>query len=188
MLVSNHYVGSGRTGISVLAAEGARGLSHRAIDRRAEVPPGTAWNYFRSRSALIGALVERIEERLTPDPDEHHQLSRQPPDKELFKAYMYDLLDRLLAAPEVTLALFELRLEGNRRQDVADVLGAWRRNAYQSGVDFNAAAGLPGGADEVAMLHYVIDGLVLDSLTAPIDAHRNPHDTIHALVERLLPT
>ncbi len=174
-------------GISVLAAEGARGLSHRAVDRRAEVPQGTASNYFRSRSALIDALVERIEERLTPDPDTHHQLSTRAPDRQLFEAYMCDIVDRLLAAPEVTLALFELRLEGTRRQDVADVLSGWRRATYRSSVEFNAAAGLPGGAEEVAMFHYAIDGLVLDVLTGPIDVDRDPHRTIHTLVERLLP-
>ena len=55
-------------GLSVLAREGARGLTHRAVDHEAGVPTGTASNYFRSRDALIAALVERIGQRLAPDP------------------------------------------------------------------------------------------------------------------------
>ncbi|MDJ0311823.1 TetR/AcrR family transcriptional regulator [Arthrobacter sp. H35-D1] len=174
-------------GILVLAAEGARGLSHRAVDRRASVPQGTTSNYFRSRSALIRALVARIEERLMPDPDAHRELGGQLPDRKLFEAYMRDIVDRLLASPEVTIALFELRLEGTRRHEVADVISAWRRAGFASAVEFNVAAGLPGGAEEIALFHYAMDGLVFDALTTPMDADRDPYSSIHTLVERLLP-
>lgn len=54
-------------GLEVLAAHGARGLTHRAVDRAAGVPLGTASNYFATRDALIAGLVERIGERLAPE-------------------------------------------------------------------------------------------------------------------------
>ena len=51
-------------GIRVLADEGARGLTHRAVDAAAGTPRGTASNYFPSRDELIAALtavgVEKI--------------------------------------------------------------------------------------------------------------------------------
>lgn len=51
-------------GLTVLAREGSRGLTHRAVDIAAQVPTGTTSNYFRSRDVLIEGLVERIGERL----------------------------------------------------------------------------------------------------------------------------
>src|SRR5207248_5829218 len=42
----------------VLAEEGSRGLTHRAVDAAASVPPGTTSRYFRSREALLAAVVE----------------------------------------------------------------------------------------------------------------------------------
>ncbi|WP_434811039.1 TetR/AcrR family transcriptional regulator [Microbacterium sp. bgisy189] len=174
-------------GLRVLATEGARGLTHRAVDAAADVPKGTASNYFASRDALIDALVTRIGERLTPDPAVHAALAERSPDRALFADYTRDIVRRLLAAPDVTLALIELRLEAARRPAVAERLGAWFRAGFAADVAFNAAAGLPGGADEIALLHYAIDGLVLDALTVRIDPDRDIEAAADALVERLLP-
>ena len=48
------------TALDVLADEGMRGLTHRAVDRRAGLPPGTTSAYFRTRAALLTALVFRL--------------------------------------------------------------------------------------------------------------------------------
>lgn len=55
--------------LDCLGNNGSRALTHRAVDRQAQVPPGTTGNYFPSRSALLRGLVERIFERLSPDPE-----------------------------------------------------------------------------------------------------------------------
>lgn len=46
--------------IAELAATGSRGLTHRAIDRRLELPAGSTSYYFRTRDALIEAADERL--------------------------------------------------------------------------------------------------------------------------------
>ncbi|WP_051297782.1 TetR/AcrR family transcriptional regulator [Brevibacterium album] len=46
--------------IAVLAEGGARALTHKAVDAHAGLPAGSASYHFRSRSALVGAVVERI--------------------------------------------------------------------------------------------------------------------------------
>ncbi|MFF3088069.1 TetR/AcrR family transcriptional regulator [Streptomyces nojiriensis] len=46
--------------LDVLADEGMRGLTHRAVDRRAVMPPGTTSAYYRTRAALLTALVTRL--------------------------------------------------------------------------------------------------------------------------------
>lgn len=48
--------------IEVLAAVGARGLTHRAVDAAAGLPPGSCSYYFRSREALLIAAAHRIAE------------------------------------------------------------------------------------------------------------------------------
>ncbi|OBG38857.1 TetR/AcrR family transcriptional regulator [Mycobacterium sp. E3198] len=48
--------------IHLLAQDGAKGLSHLKVDRRARVPDGTTSFYFRTRSSLLRAVAERLAE------------------------------------------------------------------------------------------------------------------------------
>src|SRR5262249_26557192 len=48
--------------IATLARDGMRGLTHRAVDRAAGLPEGSASYYFRTRQALLKATVERLAE------------------------------------------------------------------------------------------------------------------------------
>lgn len=173
-------------GLAVLASEGARGLTHRAVDVRAGVPAGTASNYFRSREALISGLFTRIGERLAPDPAVLARLADRPPSAELFADYIRDIVRRLSAEREVTLALFELRLEAARRPELRDTVGDWLRANFAGDVAFNAGAGLPGGPAEIALFHYAVDGLLLDRLTTSIDAGTPTDEVVDRLVAGLL--
>ena len=47
--------------MTVLARHGLRGLTHRAVDAEAGLPGGSTSNCFRSRSALLTAIVARLE-------------------------------------------------------------------------------------------------------------------------------
>ncbi|MBX6750054.1 MAG: TetR family transcriptional regulator [Micromonosporaceae bacterium] len=173
-------------GLRVLAATGARGLTHRAVDAEAGVPVGTTSNYFRSRDALLGALSERIMERFAPDDRVLAELGAREPSLELFTDYVRYIVERTTRQPELTRALIELRLEAVRRPGLARILGDTLRRGYRADVAFHAASGLPGGAFEVALLHYAIDGLLLDLLTTSIDAGFDPDEVVSALVTRLV--
>jgi AcrR family transcriptional regulator len=174
-------------GIAVLAREGSRGLTHRAIDDEAHVPTGTTSNYFRSRQALVAGLFQRIGERLAPTPEDLAQRASQTPSPALFADYLRDIVRRLVAEREVTLALFELRLEAARRPELAAALQEWQRAGFEGDVAFNEAAGLPGGRAEIALFHYAIEGLVFDRLTSSIDPATPTDDVVDALVAGLLP-
>lgn len=174
-------------GISVLAREGARGLTHRAIDDEADVPKGTTSNYFRSRDALVAGLFERIGQRLAPTPEDLALRADQPPSRALFAEYLRDIVRRLTSEPDVTRALFELRLDSSRRPDLAAVLAPWLRAGFDADVAFNESMGLPGGRREVALFHYAIDGLLFDQLTTPIDPEIPVGEVVDALVAGLLP-
>lgn len=174
-------------GLAVLAESGARGLTHRAVDGAAGVPVGTATNYFRSRSALLQGLVERIGERLAPTEQFIEERAGREPNRALFAEYLGDLVGRLLANRDVTIALFELRLESIRRPEVAEVLIGFRRSGFAMDVAFNEHAGLPGTAREIALFHYAVEGLILDRLTGPLMPEDPVDGIIRDLVEGLLP-
>lgn len=174
-------------GIAVLAREGSRGLTHRAIDAEADVPVGTTSNYFRSRQLLVAGIFDRIGTRLAPTPEDLELRSAASPSRELFADYIRDIVRRLLGQREVTLALFELRLETARHPELAESLSEWQRAGFDGDVAFNEAAGLPGGRREVALFHYAIEGLIFDRLTSPIDPGTPTDDVVDALVAGLLP-
>src|SRR5689334_15216803 len=59
--------------VSVVAADGLRGLTHRAVDATAHLPAGSTSNAFRSRAALLDAVLAHILAT------EREQLVRLPP-------------------------------------------------------------------------------------------------------------
>lgn len=174
-------------GLRVLARDGARGLTHRSVDAESSSPVGTASNYFRTRDALFAALVERIGERLTPDPTVRDSLAARTPDRALFADYTRDIVARLTRERDVALALFELRLEAARRPEIREVMGAWLRTGFEGDVAFTRSAGLPGGPREIALFHYAIDGLLLDRLTVSLDPATPTDQVVDDLVAGLLP-
>lgn len=173
-------------GLRVLAQHGARGLTHRAVDREANVPPGTTANYFRRRSTLLGALGERIFERFAPSPEVFERASALEPTLDQAVAYIEAIIERTTRSPELTLALFELRLEAARHPELQQVLSALLERNYASDVAFHTQARLPGGALEVALLHYAVDGLLLDLLTASINGRQQVQHAADQLVRRIL--
>ena len=46
--------------LTVVADKGMKGLTHRAVDAAAQFPEGTTSNYYRSRAALVEAVLERL--------------------------------------------------------------------------------------------------------------------------------
>ncbi len=172
-------------GLAVLASDGARGLTHRSVDRAAGVAVGTASNYFSSRDALFGALGERIYERLTPTDD---PLAAAEPTHETLLGYLRDIWRRLHTNRELALALIELRLEASRRPGLAQSMRETLARNFRSDVEFNRSRALPGDEREILLLHLAIDGLALDQLTVSVGVEAAEVDGVLAdLVSRLVP-
>ncbi|MBM2614895.1 TetR family transcriptional regulator [Actinoplanes sp. LDG1-06] len=165
-------------GLRVLARAGARGLTHRAVDQEAGVPVGTTSNYFRSRDALLSGLAERIFARMAPSADELEPLREQAD-------FLRDIVRRTTREPDLMRALFELRLEGARRPELGRLLAGTLHRSYAEDVAFHASTGLPGGAFEIALLHYALDGLLFDLLSTSIGADVDPNEVIEAFANRL---
>ncbi|MEX0173365.1 TetR/AcrR family transcriptional regulator [Streptomyces sp. LMG1-1-1.1] len=174
--------------IEVLADEGARGLTFRAVDARAGVPTGTSSNYFHDRDQLLSQVGDRIFVRLTPAPGAVETAMEPAPSRGLVLELMRWIARRLAAERTCYLGLFELRLEAVRRPELRTQLTKVLRSDLDENIRGHLAAGMPGDADTVRLLYFALTGLLLDHFTVP-DLHgdRDLDDLIETVVARIVP-
>ncbi|GLY67564.1 TetR/AcrR family transcriptional regulator [Amycolatopsis taiwanensis] len=149
--------------IDVLARDGARGLTFRAVDAEAGVPKGTASNYFANRDDLLNQAAARIHLRVAVDPAEGTE--RDP--AALLTQFMHLLLHRISDDRAGWLALLELRLEATRRPELRDTLTKTLRDNLNANVEGRRAGNLPGDDLTTVLLYYAMTGLILEHLTLP---------------------
>lgn len=153
--------------IDVLAQEGARGLTFRAVDARAGVPVGTASNYFSSRDDLFMQTGARIHSRMTPDPAQVEQALRPAPSRELVAELMHWLVRRMTDDRTGYLAMLELRLEATRRPGLRTRLTGTIRTSFEESAAFHRDAGLPGDHSAFLVLYLAMTGVLLEHFTLP---------------------
>ncbi len=107
--------------LTVLAEQGARGLTHRAVDQAAGLPQGSTSNVFRSRAALLEGALERHAEldlaAAGPAPEDEPALP--PISREQAVAPITAAVEPVIARRELNVARFELLLESTRRSRAA---------------------------------------------------------------------
>ncbi|MEV0397684.1 TetR/AcrR family transcriptional regulator [Polymorphospora rubra] len=174
--------------IEVLARDGSRGLTLRAVDTQAAVPTGTASNYFTNRADLLAQVMRRTRERLTPDPAALADTMTAPPSRDLAVTLMREIVERMRRDRSSHLALLELRLEATRRPELHAELTRFLAADLAANIDFHVDAGLPGDRRAVVLLYLAMFGLIVEDLTVPgLLAPHRPDTLIEDLVTRLLP-
>lgn len=175
--------------IEVLAREGSRGLTLRAVDAEAGVPGGTASNYFSNRAELLRQILARTHERLTPDPTELASTMQAPPSRALVVTLLHQLVGRMRADRSSHLAMLELRLEATRRPELQADLTRTFSVILEDNIGWHLEAGLPGDRTTVVLLYLATLGLIVDDLTVPELLSPHPFDDLLTeLVARTLPT
>ncbi|MCP2337630.1 TetR/AcrR family transcriptional regulator [Actinomadura rupiterrae] len=173
--------------IEVLAREGARGLTFRAVDTEAGVPPGTASNYFANRDDLFTQIGGRIYDRLLPDEATMARSREGTQDEARYAELMHEVVDRVSSFNSGYLALLELRLESTRRPELRDVLTERIRTDIDANIAHQEASDLPGDATTVLLLYMALNWLILERLTLPgIFSEEEAHDLVDAAVRRIL--
>ncbi|MEU6878082.1 TetR family transcriptional regulator [Streptomyces sp. NPDC046712] len=174
--------------IEVLADEGARGLTFRAVDARAGVPTGTSSNYFTDRDQLLSQVGDRIFVRLTPEPGSVDTALRPEPSRQLVVELMRWLARRMAAERTCYLGLFELRLEATRRPELRTQLTKVLRADLDDNIRLHVESGMPGDADTVRLLYFALTGLLFDHFTVPgLHDERELDDLIETVVSRIVP-
>lgn len=153
--------------IEVLAREGSRGLTLRAVDTQAEVPKGTTTNYFANRAELLAQVMTRIQERLTPEESQLADTMSEKPSVELVATLLKQLLGRMRADRSSWLALMELRLEATRRPELHAGLARFFSVQLDANISFHLDGGLPGDRTGVVLMYLAMTGLIVDDLTVP---------------------
>ncbi|WP_371749936.1 TetR family transcriptional regulator [Streptomyces sp. NBC_01283] len=153
--------------IEVLAREGSRGLTLRAVDTQAEVPKGTTTNYFANRAELLAQVMTRIQERLTPEESQLADTMSEKASAELVATLLKQLLGRMRADRSSWLALMELRLEATRRPELHAELTRFFTAQLDGNISFHLDAGLPGDRTAVILMYLAMVGLIVDDLTVP---------------------
>jgi DNA-binding transcriptional regulator YbjK len=161
--------------LHVVADGGLRGLTHRAVDRRAGLPEGTCSAYLRTRQALQHALAEHVAGTLADDVRSlAEELRGCPGDRERVVAATRSLFSRWLAERDLLVAKLELSLQATRDPHLASVLLASRTSltAVVAGIDGRREPGGDGTGGEATSaraetLVGAFDGILMAALLKP---------------------
>lgn len=159
--------------LRVLAAEGLKGLTHRAVDRRAGVPEGSTSAYWRTRQALQLALTEYVAGTLLADVDamaerlRAHGRSQEERVEEALELFL-----RWLGQRELLVARLELTMAASRDDDLAALLVDHRARLAQIVEEMMRSAGKEHCAARAETLVASYDGLLLAALLRPARERR----------------
>lgn len=169
--------------LGVLAAQGMRGLTHRAVDAAAVLPAGSTSYYFRSRAALVAGCVDRLLaldlEREVPD------VAAVPPER-LPDALAAVAVSMATTGRSRTLARYELTLAATREPDLRAALVAGGDTIRRLGAEVLAAAGVPDAGRRAEELAAVLEGMVLTSLLRGPEDPQALAGRVRGVVGRLL--
>ncbi|MEV6864816.1 TetR family transcriptional regulator [Streptosporangium subroseum] len=159
--------------IDLLAASGVHGVTHRAVEKEAGLPTGTASNYFRSREALLVAAAERVIELHLADMDQAAE--HQPAGG----ADLVEMLTESLLAAATTLrhrylAIFELQLEAVRRPALAAALAGLQEVAVRFTAEYHDQLGLKISREKVPALITLYGSALFALVSAPAGSVTRP--------------
>jgi AcrR family transcriptional regulator len=183
--------------IHLVATRGLRGLTHRAVDTEAGLPPGSTSYYLRTRAALLTACVNRMLERdlaAAPGPAAGSPAGTPPglpAGMDLEELLVAMVLNLARERPDDLIARYELSLEASRQPELrAAIIQGGRRLREVLGA-LLAQLGI-ANAEEVAWpVAAMMDGLLYDRVagagsTLPPEAYEGAvRSTLKALLDGL---
>lgn len=152
--------------VKLLAREGARAVTHRAVAREAGTTHGAPRYYFATRDELLDEALRQIADRQVhaveallrePSPADPHARATR------LAAFVAGTVtdDR-----DATIARYELFLEAARRPRLRPALEAWG-DAYEELFAAELTAGARDPATEAELLLNLLNGLLLRQVAAP---------------------
>ena len=159
--------------VQLLGAEGVRALTHARIDERAGLPPGSTSNWFRTRRALLGGVVDWIAE--------HERADFDPAALPTISG-IDDLISGWCAMIELqtgpfgvrTRARYALFLELSGDPELGEPLRRQRHEFERWTERIVIAVGIPDPEPATRALMALSDGLLLHRLTVDPDLDLRP--------------
>lgn len=153
---------------TVLAREGSRGFTHRAVDREAGVAEGSCSAYWRTRQALMSAVAAVVSARISHDVATIAERVPENPPHDVSEALVLELFDHWLKEPTVLLARLELTLMSARDSDLAVAMSTTRGNLesmVEAALTRTGSTEAEGdAATDASTLVAAMDGILLNAL------------------------
>jgi DNA-binding transcriptional regulator YbjK len=153
--------------ITVLGSQGIRQLTHRAVDAEAGLPAGSASNYFKTREALVNAMIVRFADRERASWEALAGMVTPRSPEELAAALAAYV--RRAVGPDrvVTLARYGVFLESALRPDSRAQLTESAREIRRWGAEWLRSIGAADPELACELLLDAVDGLILHHLAYP---------------------
>ncbi|WP_229229823.1 TetR/AcrR family transcriptional regulator [Sinomonas cyclohexanicum] len=154
--------------VGLLGTQGLRALTHARVDEAAGVPRGSASNYFRTRAALLGGVVEWIVEQEMGGQDAPGAL---PDTVEGFAGLLAGIVEQLTGPFRVrTTARYVLFLEGAHDDDVQRPLLAGRARFRALAEAGMAGLGAADPAVAATAVMAVCEGMIMHRIAVDPEA------------------
>ena len=153
--------------LHVIADEGLRGLTHRAVDRQAGLPEGSCSAYLRTRSALQQALTDYVAATLVADVDALAERLRGAPPEDGGVEAALDLFLRWLDQRELLVARLELTMLATRDADLAARLAEHRARLVELVDAIMGSLGKEHSHERAEALVASYDGVLIAALLKP---------------------
>jgi DNA-binding transcriptional regulator YbjK len=160
------------TALHVIADEGLRGLTHRAVDRQAGLPEGSCSAYLRTRSALQQALTDDVAATLVADVDALAERLRGAPPEDGGVEAALDLFLRWLDQRELLVARLELTMVATRDPDLAARLAEHRARLVELVDAIMGSLGKEHSHERAEALVASYDGILIAALLKPPSERR----------------
>ncbi|HEX4811509.1 MAG TPA: TetR/AcrR family transcriptional regulator [Nonomuraea sp.] len=153
------------TAVTLLAERGMRGLTHRAVDEAAGLPPGSTSNLARTRAALLELTLSHLTSlELSALAPAHPAGDAHPADLPALSGRLARALHIQLKDRRRTLARYELALEATRRPELRTIYDAAGRHFRDPAVAILSMLGSPDPARHARQLVAYAEGLLFDAI------------------------
>ena len=171
--------------IGVLGESGIHALTHRAVDAAAGLPAGSASNLFRTRDALLDAVVERFAAREHANWEDIAARLCPVTSQELARALSVFAQDAAGPQRTLTLARYAILVEAANRPSLRAQLTATGARVNAWFMNWLRIAGSADPARDAPILMNHWTGLVLHQLASP-DPAFDPAAQITELVTTVI--
>ena len=171
--------------IRVLGEHGIHALTHRAVDAAAGVPAGSASNHFRTRDALLNAVVERFAARERANWEDIAARVCPTTPAELAQALTAFVRDSTGPNRTLTLARYAILVEAAIRPSLREQLAVTGARVSAWFMNWLRIAGSPDPGHDAPIVMNHLTGLALHQLAYP-DPDFDPSAQITALVTAVL--
>jgi AcrR family transcriptional regulator len=172
--------------IRIVAAQGVRGLTYRAVATEAGVTHGTVQHHFANLDELLEAALEHCVQVSLAG-------SNQPPESGQIDDYVATLGDSVRSTLNEQVFQFELVLESRRRPELRPHIDRYYENYRAVTRASLQRMGLPHDIHTVDVIFSALDGLVfravtlgggdLDNLDGQLDRFREMLHELHRVDE-----